>query len=389
MTDALINTIIKATRVVTGPGEHNLHVPDLTDYEREMVSRCFDEGFVSSMGEMIPLFEDQIKNYTGAQHAVAMASGTAALHIALVTVGVKPEDEVLVPALTFVATGHAILYTGATPHFIESHPHGFGLDIEALRAHLEKISRINDNGECINTQTGRVIRALVPVHIFGHLNQPEALRSLANDFGLIMVEDAAEALGSWSSGTHAGLFGHAGILSFNGNKTITTGGGGCLITMDDKIAKLARHLSTTAKQPHRYDYYHDQIGYNYRMNNLNAGLGVAQMDRLDALLEDKKRLRNSYAASFDGIEGLRFYTHDDDTTSNYWLQTLLLDKTDLDKRNAILDNLHDNGLFMRPIWRLLNTLPAFSGCPSMTLNTAQILTHCIINLPSSSALGRR
>ena len=388
MTDALINAMINATRLVTGPGEHHLHVPDLTDHERAMVNCCFDEGFVSSIGTMITRFEDQIKTYTGARHAVAMASGTAALHIALITAGVKPGDEVLLPALTFAATGNAVLYTGAIPHFIESHAQGFGVDIGALRTYLKTISRRNDHGENINIQTGRVIRALVPVHIFGHLSQPEALRSLADEYGIALVEDAAEALGSWSNTTHAGLFGHVGILSFNGNKTITTGGGGCLITMDDEVACLARHLSTTAKQPHPYDYYHDQLGYNYRMNNLNAALGVAQLDRLETFLSQKKCLRDAYAASFAEVEGLRLYIHEGDTNSNYWLQTVVLNEADIDKRNAILDGLHANGLFMRPIWRLISTLPAFAGCPSMPLDTATTLAHSVINLPSSSALGR-
>lgn len=384
----IIKAIIDATRSVTGPGEHHLHIPDLTHAEKAMVGDCIDDGFVSSVGPMIPEFEDRIKGFTGADHAVAMSSGTAAIHIALLAAGIKPGDEVLVPALTFVATGNAILYTGAVPHFVESTPDGFGIDPAALTDYLSRISSINDAGELINTLTGRVIRCLLPVHIFGHIGAIETLSSIARQHNLMMVEDAAEALGSFSGGTHAGLHGDAGIISFNGNKLITTGGGGCLITNNASLAETARHLSTTAKKPHAFDYFHDQLGFNYRMNNLNAALGVAQMGRLDGLLKEKISLLDAYRQAFSGIDGASIYVHGRDEVSNYWLQALVLDKADYDYRDTIITAAHENGLLMRPIWRLLSHLPAFADCPRMDMPQAEALVQRIINLPSSSHLGR-
>mgnify|MGYP001371523525 FL=1 len=268
-------TIIDATRSVTGDGEHHLHIPDLTDQDRNSVSSCFDEGFVSSVGSKISQFEQKLEDYTGAKHAIAVSSGTAALHVALIAAGIGPNDEVLVPALTFVATGNAILYCGAVPHFVESKEAGFGIDTILLQEYLDEIVDFNDIGEAVNKTTGRVIRALMVVHIFGHMTEVRVLKALALKFNLLLIEDAAEALGSWEDNIHAGLLGNVGALSFNGNKIITTGGGGCVLTNCDAIAVRARHVSTTAKLPHPYDYYHDQVGYNYRMPNLNAALGLS------------------------------------------------------------------------------------------------------------------
>ena len=260
-------TIIDATRSVTGDGEHQLHIPDLTDQDRNSVSSCFDEGFVSSVGSKISQFEQKLEDYTGAKHAIAVSSGTAALHVALIAAGIGPNDEVLVPALTFVATGNAILYCGAVPHFVESKEAGFGIDTILLQEYLDEIVDFNDIGEAVNKTTGRVIRALMVVHIFGHMTEVRVLKALALKFNLLLIEDAAEALGSWEDNIHAGLLGNVGALSFNGNKIITTGGGGCVLTNCDAIAVRARHVSTTAKLPHPYDYYHDQVGYNYFMNS--------------------------------------------------------------------------------------------------------------------------
>ena len=379
--------IITATRMVTGDGEHGLHIPDLNDDDRNLVSSCFDEGFVSSAGVKITQFEQHIEKYTGAKHAIAMSTGTAALHIALITAGVKTGDEVLVPALTFVASGNSILHANAIPHFVESHVDGFGIDPLALATHLAETTYQNDQGETVNKATGNVIRALMVVHIFGHIAAIDALKSIAKQFNLRLIEDAAEALGSWANGIHAGLHGNLGVLSFNGNKTITTGGGGCILTNDDDLAVHARHISTTAKVAHPYDYYHDQLGYNYRMPNLNAALGVSQMQRLEQLLAAKIIIRDAYADTFENVEDYKFYQHGGDNISNYWLQAIVLNEDDVNLRNHVLEAAQLDGLFMRPIWRLLSTLPTFAGCPSMQLSTATALANRTINIPSSCYLG--
>ena len=379
--------IIEKTRAITGDGEHHLHVPSLTDLERQFVAECIDEGFVSSMGQKIKNFENELMKYTGARNVIAVSSGTAALHMALIGVGVKSNDEVLLPALTFAASGHAILYCGAVPHFVESCSTGFGIDHDTLREYLNKIVTHNDYGEAINKKTGRVIRALMAVHIFGHIADIEALKNISDEFNIPLIEDAAEALGSWATGTHAGLHGKIGALSFNGNKIITTGGGGCILTNDDGLADYLRHIATTAKKNHPYDYYHSELGYNYRMPNLNAALGVAQIYRLESFLESKINLSRQYQHEFSSLDECELYIHPNEHTSNYWLQTIVLFENNLDLRNQIIDNAHKNKLFMRPIWRLLSTLPAFGNCPKMDLSTAKSLANRTINLPSSCYLG--
>jgi perosamine synthetase len=383
-----LNQIITAIRSVTGDGEHHLHVPDLNDDDRSSVASCFDEGFVSSVGHKIVEFEQQIAAYTGAKHVIAVSSGTAALHIALITAGIKVDDEVLVPALTFAASGHAIHYCGAWAHFVESSTNGFGVDPEALEDYLRRVVIFNEMGAAVNKTNGRIIRAIMVVHIFGHIGDIDAIKGVASRFNLTLVEDAAEALGSWSGLTHAGLHGKVGALSFNGNKIITTGGGGCLVTNDGHIAERARHISTTAKTQHPYDYYHDQVGYNYRMPNLNAALGVSQMNRLAQFLQEKIILRNAYQKAFSKMGVCKFYTHDDKSISNYWLQAITLFEDELCRRNEIIEGLHKQGLLVRPIWRLLNSLPAFMGCASMDTPIANSYVNRTINIPSSCYLGR-
>lgn len=385
---SLSNQIITAVRSVAGDGEHHLHIPDLNDSDRNSVGSCFDEGFVSSNGQKTSEFERRLAEFTGAKHAIVVSSGTAALHIALITAGIKADDEVLVPALTFAASGNAILYCGAWPHFIESCKNGFSVDPEALEEHLDDIVVFNDNGDAVNKTTGRVIRALMVVHIFGHIGNIDALKDVALKFNMILVEDAAEALGSWSANIHAGLHGKVGALSFNGNKIITTGGGGCLLTNDESLAARARHISATAKVQHPYDYFHDQLGFNYRMPNLNAALGISQMRRIEQFLKEKTILRDAYKSAFSEVDDCAFYIHEEDSISNYWLQSIILNRGDLDQRNKVIEDAQKNGLLMRPLWRLLSSLPAFSACPSMETPTARSLLSKVINIPSSCYLGR-
>jgi len=317
---------------------------------------------------------------------VAVVNGTAALHVALLLAGVQPEDEVLIPALTFVATANAVRYCAATPHFIDSEDRTLGVDADALRAYLERIAD-RTAGQCINRQTGRVIRALVPMHTFGHPVDIEALLAVASDYGIALVEDAAEALGSTCHGRGAGTFGQFGTLSFNGNKTITTGGGGAILTDDPALAKRAKHLTTTAKLPHRWAFEHDEVGYNYRLPNINAALGCAQLEQLPALLAAKRRLFAAYAEAFAGLPGVRLLAEPAGCESNYWLQALILDADQAEQRDAVLAATNDAGLMTRPIWTLMHHLKPFRDCPSAPLPVAESLARRVINIPSSAHLA--
>ena len=330
-------------------------------------------------------FEKDLAQYTGAKHAVVTVNGTAALHVALLMAGVGPDDEVLIPTLSFVATANAVRYCGAVPHFVDSDERTLGIDPVALRVWLQASTDMN-SGFIINRQSGRRIRALVPVHTFGHPCDLDGLLAVAADFNLVVVEDAAESLGSWYNGEHAGTFGLLGILSFNGNKTITTGGGGAILTDDPELARRSKHMTTTAKVPHRWDYVHDEVGFNYRMPNVNAALGCAQLEQLPGFLASKRRLAQRYRDGFNGISGVRMFDEPQDCSSNYWLQTLLLDEADIEQRDAILETTNDSGFMTRPAWTLLHRLAPYVDCPRAPLPMAQTLETRIINLPSSAGL---
>jgi len=278
------------------------------------------------------------------------------------------------------------LYTGASPHFVDICDRGFGIDAARLREHLQKNTSKSCDGETINSKTGRTIKAIVVVHIFGHVCDMVEIQQICDDFNLMLIEDAAEALGSFSSGIHAGRFGICGAISFNGNKIVTTGGGGCVITDNATLAHKIRHLSTTAKVAHDFEYSHDQLGFNYRMPNLNAALGVSQLRRLPQFLEKKALLLEAYLTSFSNISGAKIYKHNENSVSNYWLHTLLLDKADKDLRNSILHEAHSIGLKMRPVWQPLHLLPAFSGSCRMRLTKTEEMSLRLINLPSSCYL---
>ncbi|MBM3273384.1 LegC family aminotransferase, partial [Candidatus Kaiserbacteria bacterium] len=305
--------------------------------------------------------------------------------IALKLAGVESGDEVLIPALTFVATANAVAYCGATCHFVDSEEHTLGVDPHKLREHLMATTE-QRNGLCVNRATGRVIRALVPMHTFGHPVELDGLLAVAHDFNLALVEDAAESLGSYYHGRHTGTFGQMGTLSFNGNKTITTGGGGALLTNDATLARHAKHLTTTAKLPHAWEYRHDEIGYNYRLPNLNAALGCAQLEQLPAMLVAKRALFARYQAAFSSVEGAALVAEPKQCLSNYWLQTLLLDADQSDQRDPILAATNAAGYMTRPAWILMHELPQFKDCPRMELTMALSLSQRLINIPSSSSL---
>lgn len=378
--------IVSAIRAVVGPGPVALHEPSFKGNEWLYLKECLDSTFVSSVGKFVDRFEAELAACTGARHAVAVVNGTAALHVALRLAGVTANDEVLVPALTFVATANAVTYCGAIPHFVDSEMHTLGVDAPKLREYLASHTE-QSAGQCINLASGRVIRALVPMHTFGHPADLDGLLAVAKDFNLALVEDAAESLGSYYHGRHTGTFGLMGTLSFNGNKTITTGGGGAILTDDPELARHAKHLTTTAKLPHAWEYRHDEIGYNYRLPNLNAALGCAQLEQLPAMLAAKRELFQRYRDSFVSMEGVSLIAEPAHCQSNYWLQTLLLAPEFSAQRDVVLRATNDAGFMTRPVWTLMHELVPFSNCPRMELDGAQSLSRRLLNIPSSSSLA--
>jgi perosamine synthetase len=343
-------------------------------------------GWVSSVGEFITRFENQLSKITGAAHVIAIVNGTCALQLALHSAGIKPGDEVIIPSLSFVATANAVAHCGATPHFADSDPVTLGLDPIALRKHLASTST-RQGDDLINTKTGARIGAVVPMHTFGHPMDIEELSLVAKEFGLPIVEDAAESLGSFVGKKHTGTFGRCGILSFNGNKTITTGGGGAILTDDESLALKIRHLATTAKLAHEWEFMHDETAWNYRMPNINAALGCAQLDRLDEFLLNKRNLANKYDIALKSSESLKFVSEPKGTTSNYWLNTVRLKKPNLQTRNELLTASRAKGYLCRPAWNLLHQLPMYDNSPRADLPVAQMLLNSLINVPSSANLG--
>ncbi len=382
----LVAQSVAALRSVVGVHPVALHEPHFAGMEWEYLKECLDTTFVSSIGKFVDRFEEELAAYTGARHAIAVVNGTAALHVALRLAGVSPGDEVLVPALTFIATANAISYCNAVPHFVESESTSLGVDPVALREYLHRITE-RRQGACVNKETGRVIRTLVPMHTYGHPGRLDELLGVAHDFGLALVEDAAESLGSYYQGRHTGTLGQLGTLSFNGNKIITTGGGGAILTNDSELAARSKHLTTTAKLPHRWQYVHDEIGYNYRLPNLNAALGCAQLEQLPLFISSKRSLFEHYAAAFADIEGVTVQREPEGCQSNYWLQTLVLDADNAVHHDALLQVLNQDGLMSRPAWTLMHQLQPYRHCPHMKLDVAESLAARMINIPSSVGLG--
>lgn len=357
-----------------------LHEPTFNEKELEYVTDCVKSGWVSSVGKYVSQFEEDLAKLTGVKRAVAVVNGTAALHIALKVAGVQPNDEVLMPALTFVATANAISYIGAVPHFVDVSRVSLGLDPMKLDTHLEKIA-VKQNGELINKETGRVIRAVVPMHTFGHPVELDELQIICDKYGLALVEDAAESLGSYYKGKHTGGFGHVNAISFNGNKIVTTGGGGAILTNDDTLADYAKHITTTAKVPHRWEYVHDEIAYNYRMPNINAALGCAQLEKVPTFIKQKRDLTHFYSELLEEIDGVQLFKEPEYAQSNYWLQTLIIDESQ--NRNELLKYFNENGIMSRPIWQPMHYLKQFSDCPRDDLSVIENLEKRIINVPST------
>ncbi len=364
-----------------------LHEPAFFGNELKYVTECIETGWVSSVGKYVDLIEEKLCAITGAKFAIAVVNGTAALHLAYIMAGVKLGDEVLVPALTFIATANAVAYCGATPHFVDSSENDLGVCPIKLDVYLSEISEVQD-GVCVNKNTGKVIRALCVTHIFGLPAQLKPLKAVCDKYKIALIEDAAEALGSYYQGEHVGHYGLCGIISFNGNKITTTGGGGALLTDDPELAKRAKHLSTTAKIPaESWEYRYDAIGYNYRMPNINAALGCAQLDNLPIMLEKKRELAGRYRESILKIKGIEFISESEDTQSNYWLNAVKCDFQSIEERNACLKILNSQGYGCRPVWDLLCEQNVYQGNPKMNLEAAKVLATNVINLPSSYLLS--
>lgn len=360
-----------------------LSVPKFIGNEKKYLEECIDTTFVSSVGKFVDRFENDMAAYTGAKKAVVCVSGTNALHMAMMLVGVERDDEVLTQALTFIATCNAISYIGAHPVFIDVDKSTMGLSPDALKAWLVKNAEIRE-GQCYNKNTGRRVKACVPMHTFGHPVRIEEIANICTEYYIELVEDAAESIGSKYKGIHTGLFGKVGALSFNGNKTITTGGGGMLLFMDEELGAFAKHLTTQAKVSHRWEFRHDHIGYNYRMPNINAALGCAQLEHLDEFIADKRTTAAAYAAYFKNVDDIEFFTEPADSFSNYWLNVVIL--KDREAQQAFLQETNDNGVMTRPIWELMNRLPMFEHCEHDSLENTIWFADRVVNIPSSVRL---
>lgn len=360
-----------------------LHAPRFIGNEKKYLVDCIDTTFVSYVGQYVCLFEGYIRNFTGAKYAVATVNGTEALHLALILAGVKPEDEILTQALTFVATANAITYCHAHPVFLDVERPTMGLDPEKLETFLGEKSIVKTDGSCYNRQTGRKFSACVPMHTFGHPVAIDQVIDICRKYHIPVVEDSAEALGSFFKGQHTGTFGDFGILSFNGNKPVTAGGGGMIITNDESHANQAKHLSTTAKQSHPWEFIHDQVGYNFRMPNINAAVGCAQMEKLSQVLENKRQTALLYKEFFNNI-GLPFISEPENAQSNYWLNGIIL--KDRKERDKFLDYTNNKGVQTRPIWRLMNNLPMYQKAQCDSLETSKWLVDRVVNIPSSVRL---
>lgn len=382
--------VVRALRTVLGgDGPIALHEPSLRGREWEYVKDCLDSGWVSYAGNYVGRFEGMLSEVTGARHAVAVVSGTAALHTALVLCGVRPGDEVLIPTLTFVATANAVAHAGAIPHFVDSERSTLGMDPSRLAEYLETVVE-QRKGQCFNILTSRRIAAIMPVHVFGHPVDMDGLAAVAARYGIPLIEDAAESLGSSYKGRPTGSFGRVAALSFNGNKVVTTGGGGALLTDDPDLARAAKHLTTTAKLPHRWEFRHDAIAYNYRMPSLNAALGCAQLEQLAGFLSAKRLLSERYRAALRGVAGVEFVSEPAQSHSNYWLNALAIRPelaSDFTARDALLAATNDVGIMTRPAWTLMHELPIYADCPRMDLSVAEELERRLVNIPSSPGLA--
>ena len=363
----------------------HLHEPDLNKDDVNYLKFCVKKNTVSTIGPFVKKFENKISKLTKSKYVVATNSGTSALHISCILMNVKKNDEVLVPSFTFVGTVNAVKYCDAIPHFVDIEENTLGINVEKLEEYLNKIAQVKNN-TCVNKLTGRKIKAVMPVHVFGHFMKINELTKLAKKFNLLVIEDAAEAIGSYFKRKHAGIFGDIGILSFNGNKTITCGSGGAILTNNKIIEKEARHLISTAKIVHPYNYIHDKVGYNYRMPNLNAALGYSQILKIKKILKDKRKLFLFYKKIFKGNAYFKLINEPKKSKSNFWLQTILINEKYSNYVQKIIEDLNEQKIYVRPGWELMTNLNYFKNCPKMDISVAEEVCKRIINIPSSSFL---
>ena len=360
-----------------------LHEPIFIGNEKKYLNDCIDSTFVSSVGKYVDIFEENFAKYVGSEFAVATVNGTSALHIALLLSDVTSDDEVITQALTFVATANAISYTGAKPIFLDVDLDTMGLSPNSIKIFLEHNCKL-ENGKCINQKTKKQIKACIPMHTFGHSCKIDEIVEICNKWNISVVEDSAESLGTTYKNKHTGTFGRFGIFSFNGNKIITSGGGGVIVTDNEELAKKAKHLTTTAKIPHRWEYIHDEIGFNYRMPNINASLLVAQLENLELFISKKRELAKTYFYLFQDIENIHFVQEPENSKSNYWLQSIIL--KDLENRNEFLEFTNKNGVMTRPIWQLISNLEMFQKCQTDKLTNSKYFSERVVNIPSSVIL---
>lgn len=383
MTSKKVEHIVRIAQEIHGPSPVPLHRPVFDGNERRYLVECIDSNFVSSVGARVNEFERRVADFMGMKHGIATVNGTAALHVALRLAGASQGEEVITQAVTFIATCNALSYIGAKPLFVDVDIDTMGMSPDALRswlhAHAERVA-----GCVRNRATGRRIAACVPMHTFGHPCRIEAISEICDEWGIPLVEDAAESLGSWSGERHTGRFGRMAALSFNGNKLITTGGGGMIVTDDDALAKHAKHVTTTAKVPHPYEFVHDELGYNYRLPNLNAALGCAQMERISEMLEVKAAIATRYREELSAA-GVRFFADRPGTRPNHWLNAIIAE--DLAERDAIIQGTNAQGVMTRPIWRLMPTLPMYKDCETDGLANSRWLEERVVNIPSSVPTG--
>lgn len=360
-----------------------LHEPRFIGNEKKYLNECIDSTFVSSVGKFVDEFEEMVARFSGAKYAVATSNGTSALHIGLKLVGVDGSCEVITQPLTFIATVNAISYCNAKPIFVDVDKETLGLSPSKLKEFLEEFTILNENGECINKSTNKIIKACIPMHTFGHPCKIDEIVEICDSYNIAVVEDAAESLGSYYKGKHTGSFGKVGVFSFNGNKIITTGGGGMLVTDDEQLAKKAKHITTTSKVPHPYEYIHDEIGYNYRLTNLAAALGVAQMENIQLFIDKQRYLAKKYEVFFKDTN-IEFIKEPKDSKSNYWLNSVIL--KDEKTRNEFLKYTNDNGIMARPIWRLMNKLDMFKDVQTGNLDNSKWIEDRVVSISSSVIL---
>ena len=377
--------IINNLKLVLGKKKIILHEPDLDNKDLIHIKKCFNSGMVSTAGAYVSKFENEIKKITNSKYVISVTNGTVGLFISLLTAGVKQNDEVLLPAITFVATANAVAQCHAIPHFVDIENDTLGIDADKLEKYLLKNTYIKNNS-CFNKRSKRKIKAIIPVHIFGHPCEIEKILKVSRKFKLTVIEDAAEGIGSYYKKKHVGNFGLLGVFSFNGNKIVTSGGGGAIITNNKSLYKRIKHICTTAKVAHSWKYLHNEVGYNFRMPAINAALGYSQLLKLKVFVRKKTQLYKIYKELFNSNRDIKIMPSPKHCKSNFWLQTMILSGKTKKFKNKIINECHLSGIKVRPLWDLISTLKMYKNCPKMNLDNSKKAYESIINLPSSSSI---